>query len=271
MFKQLKILLFSLGLFFVPLLVFAYEPTLDQQIVDITVKLVVGASIWVALLTLISLTKKTLEERHKVELFWGITTPVILVTLFVAGSTIYLNIVSETNGPVHWHADFRILNCGEEIDLIDPEGISNRVGTPTFHEHDDLRVHVEGTVYRLTDVSLGSFFETIGGQVSHGQMTLPTNQGMVKMTNGDKCLTGELAGRSAKLNVFLYRTEGDKVYQEKLIDWPSHVLAPYITVPPGDCVVFEFSPENKLTTKNTCQFYAIEINKGNLEPVNFEL
>jgi hypothetical protein len=264
-------LLILFGLFF-PFFAYAQEESLDQQITRWTVWIIVVVSVWVALLTLIAITKKEPSEAHKQELFWGISAPVILVTLFVAVSTVYLNIISETKGPVHWHADFRIFNCGYEIDLVDPTGLSNKIGSPLLHEHDDLRIHVEGTVHRMEDVSVGSFFKTIGGQASLNSLTLPTTEGLVTMQNNERCTGGlpEYEDKIAKIQVYLYKTEGNKVYQEKLVNWPEYIITPETIVPPGDCLIFEYSPEFKSQTDKICNFYAVELDKGNLEAVNFE-
>ena len=121
------------------------------------------ASIIVGVLILFAIYDKDRSEKTKIFLFLGIIIPIVLVTIYSAGSTIYLNIISETQGPVHWHADFEIWDCGQKIDLINPTGFSNRVGNPVFHEHGDDRIHVEGVVVEKKDVDLHSFFEVIGG------------------------------------------------------------------------------------------------------------
>ena len=36
-------------------------------------------------------------------------------------------------------------------------------------------------------------------------------------------------------------------------------------VPPGDCVIFEFTPETKERTDLMCQFYQIAIDKGDVQ------
>jgi len=47
-----------------------------------------------------------LHKNLKKILFAAIVIPVVAATIFLAGSTIYLNSVSSSGGPVHWHADF---------------------------------------------------------------------------------------------------------------------------------------------------------------------
>src|SRR5690349_16520906 len=93
-------------------------------------------------------TKKA--ERLKLPLFAAIVVVVLGTTLTISGGTIYLNVNSATGGPVHWHADFEIWGCNNELELRDPHGfLSNKIGTATYHEHDDKRIHVEGVPISL--------------------------------------------------------------------------------------------------------------------------
>lgn len=212
-----------------------------------------------AILVLVSIFKKEKTEGQKMFLFLGIIIPVILVTAYAAGSTIYLNLVSATQGPVHWHADFEIWNCGEKLDLIDPEGLLNRVGTPSFHEHGDDRIHVEGVVINRQDVSLHHFFNMIEGELTYDSFTIPTNEGMVSVRDGDECRGGE-----GKLQVFLYRVTnpdptrrtGFTFVQEKLESFEEYILFPYSNIPPGDCLIIEFDQE-KQRTDHICETYRI--------------
>ena len=120
--------------------------------------LVAGVIVTVFVLIALAYDHHQKNERMKWILFLGIVIPVLLATAYSAGTTIYLNRNSATGGPVHWHADFEIWKCGQKIDLLDPTGLSNRIGTPVFHEHGDDRIHVEGVVMNLEDVSLHHFF-----------------------------------------------------------------------------------------------------------------
>lgn len=246
-----------------------YNSVTDWSIASLTV-----VGILVVALTLLALIIKTPSEGAKKLMFWGMSVPVILASLFVAGSTVYLNVISVTGGPVHWHADFGIYNCGEEINLIDPTGLSNRVGTPVLHEHDDERIHIEGVVVELQDISLGSFFNVVGGSLTESSLTLPTDNGEVTMTTGEDCGNESIyAGREAELQVFLYKTdqENNTVTQSKLnpSEWASHIITDDPNIPPGDCLIFEFTPEVKNQTNHICDFYQIAIDKNEITPTNF--
>ena len=222
------------------------------------------AAVITGILVVFSIYYKEKSERMKMLLFWSITLPIILATAYSAGSTIYLNLISETKGPIHWHADFEMWNCGKKIDLIEPKGLSNRVGTPVFHEHGDDRVHVEGVVVELKDVDLHTFFETVGGQLEKDYLYVPTNDGYVQMRNWDSC-----NGQEGKLQVFLYKIKNpdetkDWIFeQQKLDNFENYVLSPYSNVPPGDCIIIEFGAEKEKTDK-ICETYKIAVDRGDL-------
>ena len=208
---------------------------------------------------LFSLSKKEKSESLRLILFLGITAPAIFITLFLAISTIVANSKSATHGPVHWHADMLIYDCGKEVTLRDPSGLSNRLGTTLLHSHGDKRIHVEGTIKSLSDISLTNFFETVGGAMTHNTLTLPINSGLLTLQTGMKC---EGQNRQAKLQVFLYKTlENNIIKQIKLDDFPNYVMSAFSTIPPGDCLVIEFD-QNKNQTDHICNFYQIAIQKG---------
>jgi hypothetical protein len=120
---------------------------------------------------------KTASEPAKKVAFLVIAIPIALSTLYLSGATVYLNSISETGGPVHWHADFEIWVCGDKLDLIDPEGLSNKVGSPAVHEHNDSRIHIEGVLVKRQEASLNNFFMQVGGNLNERSITIPTNKG----------------------------------------------------------------------------------------------
>ena len=82
-----------------------------------------------------------------------------LSTGILIGSTIYLNTNSDSGGPVHWHADIEFWACGNEIELRDPTGFSNKIGTGTLHEHDDHRIHLDCSINVWWTVAIYVIFE----------------------------------------------------------------------------------------------------------------
>jgi hypothetical protein len=193
-------------------------------------------------------------------LFLGIALPTIFATAFSAGSTIYLNVQSETRGPVHWHADFEIWVCGRHVDLKSPAGLANRIGTSTLHEHGDNRIHVEGVLHTRRGAELGRFFHVVGGLMSPTTLAVPTDEGLVEATNGDLCPDGQ----PGRIQVFRHTVRNGRIVQEKLARPSQYVLAPYSLVPPGDCLIIEFGPERPYTDR-LCMSYRAAIARGSAE------
>lgn len=225
---------------------------------------IIVTSILLTALVILAIISKQKLHNHKRRLFLLMIAPVIVATLYTAGVTIYLNQVSLTKGPVHWHADFEIWNCGEKADLLKPSGWSNRIGTPVFHEHNDFRIHLEGVVVEKKDISLANFFNVVGGVLTEKSLGVLTGKGMVLLQDGDLC-----QGKPGKVQVFVYKVinpeeHGNWIYkQEKITDFADHVLSPHSNIPPGDCIIMEFDQE-KETTDKICTTYAAALNRGEL-------
>lgn len=94
-----------------------------------------------------------------------------------------------TDRPVHWHAKINVEICGQAREL--PSGRALRahgkgaVGTSLIHHHYDGLAHIEGRVLRPEDISLGAFFDAIGGKFSETEI--------FDKKNGDTC--GDKPGR----------------------------------------------------------------------------
>lgn len=205
-------------------------------------------------------SEKNGGDRAKKIIFSFIVIVIAFPTLFFAGSTIYLNLFSATKGPVHWHADFKVIACGEEVKSVSVKGLSNKLGTNLLHEHEDRRIHIEGVVVKESDVSLDKFFEVQGGELLSDSFIIPTNDGLRTITNGDQCENGE----RGMWQVFLYTTDGGIARQKKLDDFIHYVPSSHTNVPPGDCIIFEFGPE-KERTDQLCDFYQLEVGKGSIK------
>ncbi len=227
--------------------------------------LVITSILIIVMMCFIGLNRK-FTSKHKKLIFWIVVAPVALSSLYLAGHTIYHNIFSVTKGPIHWHADFQIWNCGQQVDLIDPTGLSNKVGSPLLHEHNDNRIHVEGTVFKMSDISISRFFQLVGGELTPNSLEVPTNKGIVSVKNGDLC-----DGKEGEVQVFVYKvTNGYKaqkngfvIQQEKVQNYPDYVLSPYSNVPPGDCIIVEFGAE-KEKTEHICDTYQIALDEGRM-------
>jgi hypothetical protein len=261
------------------------ETTLSNVSLTVTI---VGAILVVILLILAAFLAKK-APKVKLPLFVAIVVVILGTTFTIGGNTIYLNLKSAAGGPVHWHADFEIWACGNELNLRDPVGLENKVGTPTLHEHNDKRIHLEGVPTSLPyDFSLGKFMDVAGGSLSSTTLTVPLNNTnyfenaagqedgdgygasapdlvepfikteadggkMASFTNGQKC-----GGQAAEVQVFAYRyNAANKTYQQTKITNPANYApAQEDNVPPGDCVIMEFAPAASRTDK-LCKQYGL--------------
>ena len=200
---------------------------------------------------------KKISKQHII--FWIIIYLVGSITLVIIGDAINLTVKSETKGPVHWHADYEIWSCGKQLDLKDPEGIANRIGTRLFHEHGDKRMHAEGIIKDIRDVDLHNFFNFIDGFLSENSFSVPTNDGLFSVKDGEFC-----NGEAGEVQIFAYivtnadpkQKTGFLVEQLKVNE--KYVLSPYQDVPPGDCIIIEFDKRKDKTDK-ICETYRIAV------------
>lgn len=222
---------------------------LEERINSLSIRSVIYAS--VILIALIGFAAR--KKSHSHILFTLIVAVVSATSLFLIGSTVYLNTVSSSGGPVHWHADFEYWACGQELELKDPEGfLSNKIGTNVLHEHDDNRIHQEGVVVNEGDASLGSFMRVVGGQINNNTLVFPTNEQTLSFINGQAC-----GDEPAEVQVFAWRvTEDDYYYQTKLDNPAGYVMSPHSNVPPGDCLIVEFDSYKERTDK-LCRSYEV--------------
>ena len=217
----------------------------------------------IALLVLVFISLKINKASLSLKkiLFISIVSVVLSVTIFLAGSTIYLNIVSFSHGPVHYHADFEIWSCGQEVDLKDPKGISNKIGTAALHEHNDSRIHLEGVAIDSKSASLGRFFEAVSGYITQTSLSIPTNNGQMTFKSDYMCDNGAVT----TLQVFTYKVKDGMYYQAKVEDPKNYVISPQTNVPPGDCIIIEFDSFKNKTDK-LCRSYKVAEAIGKIKP-----
>jgi len=190
-----------------------------------------GSLVFGVLIVIILLFHKKMDAAVKKVAYILIVAVTGGVTIYLIFTTLHLNIISVTEGPVHWHADYEIWMCGKEIRLPEPKGISNKQGTNLIHSHNDNRIHVEGVLLSMEGASLGAFFHTVGGYIASDGFSVSTDQGLIAVHNGDKC-----SEKPAKLYVFV---------NGKLINNPSaYIISPYEKVPPGDRIKVVFTEKN---------------------------
>lgn len=260
------------------------EATLSGLSLTVTA---VGAVLVILLLVLAAALNNKVP-KVKLPLFMAIVVVIAGTTLTISGSTVYLNLKSVTGGPVHWHADFEIWACGNELELRDPVGLSNKIGTPTLHEHNDKRIHLEGVPTALPyDFSLGKFMTVIDGGISKDTLSVPLNNSKY-FEDGDgepdgdgpgapspelvepyikteasgkvaRFVSGETCGeQAAYVQAFAYHFNpaANSYFQTKIADPATYAAAREENVPPGDCVIIEFAPLKDRTDK-LCRQYGV--------------
>ncbi len=248
-----KILLFAV-LAMLPFMAMAHEtgypheePFQASYLPVNPLELAVYVFLLVLVIALVSLyLGEKLSDKTKKAFFIVIVMAVVATTIYAAGTTVLLNVISESQGPVHWHADFEIWVCGQQVkNLVSPVFPSNKVGTETFHHHDDYRIHVEGVVVKKQDVSLARFFEAIGGQLTKDTLTIPlNNSNRVTYTNGMLCPNGKPG--KLKLLAMNNTTAGQLVEKPELDEY---VLSPYVGTivegKEGDFLMIVFGTEGE--------------------------
>ena len=182
---------------------------------------------------------ENLAAREKMVCFWLVTLPVMLASLYLVAHTIYDTTTSATRGPVHWHADYEVWICGEKLDLVNPEFPKNKIGSPLLHEHNDERIHVEGTVGALETISLGRYFAIIGGALSNDTLSYPSVSCLKTVSNGNKC-----NGNTGVLSVY--------VNGQRIANPEAYFIYPSPLVPPGDCIIIQFDESESKTTDKIC-------------------
>lgn len=264
---------------------------LSQNVADLSTTIVTVSGIALIVLVLVSVFVKDRYPRLKLPLFSVIASVMAASTLYLATSTISLNVRSDSGGPVNYRADFETWVCGSEIELRDPTGLlSSIIGTPTLHESDDRQIHFEGAVVdERVDASLGKFFNVIGGAITNEALVIPLNppdRGLyfeeevdgdgenpadlqaierfvvqdqdgpfLRVEDGQSCAN---SNEESDVQVFVYQLneDGDTYTQTKLDNPRDYVISSVSDVPPGDCIIFEFGPTQD-RTERLCEQYGI--------------
>jgi hypothetical protein len=235
---------------------------LEADIAAFTIRLVLLAGAALALVIATAMAFNKPSDTVKQLLFWSIVGIVCGVTTTLIITTVRLNKLSWSQGPVHWHADYQVWACGRELDLVDPQGkFSNKVGTATLHEHNDKRIHLEGVAVSPNSAMLGRFFQVVGGTITYDSFAFPTNSGVKTYRNGDFCNDTT----PGLVQAFVYTVNDDKTfYQYKLDDPLSYIVRGESQVPPGDCIVLEFDvPKDR--TDHMCKSFEVAQQIGKLK------
>lgn len=265
---------------------------LEQQISSLSLRVIAASSIVLIILILVSsLFANKKHKQLKKPLFALIVFVITVGTGTLFGSTIYLNVKSDSGGPVHWHADIEFWACGVQLELRNPSGfLSNKIGTSTLHEHNDQRIHLEGVVVDdSVDATVGKFMRVIGGSISSSSMTVPLADSMLEdfvdgdtidaggATNIEKFVKNDSLGKKilsvkdgdscpdntpSDVQAFVYRfNKKENTYKQVKLDNPEdYTIRDESIVPPGDCIIIEFG-KNRDRTDRLCEQYGVRDSK----------
>ena len=265
---------------------------LELQIASQSKQIVLVAALLLVFLVIASIILRDRAPKLKPWLFGMLSATLIIPTLFMIISTIYVNTKSESGGPVHWHSGIELWACGTELELRNPSGaLSNKVGTSTYHEHNDKYIHLEGNVMeKRVDASLEKFMRVTGGNISKSSVGIPlSTEESAWITQGDK-LDGDQQGAMsseilkeyiihstegpvaqftnsqkcndspAELQTFVYKfnTANNTYYQRKLSNPSEYIMSEESSLgPPSDCVIVEFDTPKEKTNK-LCEQYGVK-------------
>ena len=95
-------------------------------------------------------------------------------------------------------------------------------------------------------MSLSNYFRTVGGELEIGHLIFPTDKITYNYENGDLCSNGRIG------NLKLY------INGKKFEDYENYLIYPNSNVPPGDCIIIEFSPGNSETTDKICESWLVK-------------
>lgn len=265
---------------------------LEQQIASLSLRVILASSILLIIFIIIaSLFANKKHKYLKKPLFFMIVFVIMVGTGTLFGSTIYLNVKSDSGGPVHWHADIEFWACDVQLELRNPSGfLSNKIGTSTLHEHNDQRIHLEGVVVDdSVDATVGKFMRVIGGSISNQSLNVPLADSILEdfidgdnvdlggVSNIDKNIKTDSVGKkslivkngdscpgvtSGEVQMFVYQyNKKDKTYSQLKVESPeNYTIRDESIVPPGDCIIVEFG-KKKDRTNRLCEQYGVRDNK----------
>jgi len=250
---------------------------LAKSVSDLSVAVVAAAAAMLMVLIVAAIVTRERWPKFKAPLFTLIVLVIAASTLTLSGASAYLSTSSPTGGPVRWSAEYQLWACGNQLELRDSKSLlTNHVGTPTLYEKNDSRIHFDGTPVNLPkDVSLGTFMQVVGGEISDDSLVVPLNDGASfvgtprspeqiqpniatsKAGSYARFISGQACGdQTAYVQTFVYqRDAGTNTYHQFKVQSPAdYEMSHTADVPPGDCIIMEFAPP-KDKTDHLCPGY----------------
>lgn len=247
---------------------------LARSVSEISVAVMGAGSILLVMLIVKAVVTRQRWPQLKKPIFILIIVVVLVTTATLGSAALFINAKSATGGSVKWQAAYQIWACGNQLNLRDPRGLANRIGTAQLFERNDSQIHVEGIPMKLPDdASLGSFMVAVGGELSDNSLIVPLNddnafsgtpntpEQLTPFLNTRKdgtyarFISGQRCGQTAaEVQAFVnhYSSASNSYLQTKLIHPANYEITHASNIPPGDCVIIEFAPP-KDRTDHTCQ------------------
>lgn len=209
--------------------------------------------------------EKETSELEKRLLMNGFFLAILVPSFLAAGAFLHESQTSWSNGEIHWHADFEVLvendqGAVEELDLVNPAKfcedtshessymckINDRTGSTEYHEHNDDRIHLEGSFKHRTDASLAAFFEQFDGELTSTSMKFPTNDETVEVRDSGnmtlKILVQKGVGGSRHWCAIGSDVPEDELCRSHGVDATStdrYIISPYTQNPSGSSPILD--------------------------------
>ncbi|MDO8505375.1 MAG: hypothetical protein Q7S48_02265 [bacterium] len=145
-------------------------------------------------------------SRHKGHVIW------LLVLVALVGAAVYfwkyLKATTPealyTAAPVHWHAKFEVVLCGEKQDFTPYGAGAQHAGSSLLHSHGDEVIHIEGQIMKKEDIAIGKFFDSIDVPFDRDRI--------MSKKNGDECpsVTLGAGGKPGQVKMFVNDEPNDE-------------------------------------------------------------
>ena len=122
------------------------------------------------------------KSKKKTILTWSIVLVSVVGVIFLIVFLMNGENGTYSKGQVHWHAELKVFLCSTYVEMPAPFG-EEHLGQPLLHTHSDRLIHIEGTVRKAEDITLGKYMELIGKNFQ--------DDSLLENKNGDLCNTTE--------------------------------------------------------------------------------
>lgn len=234
-------------------------PLVDFPLERISLQLIFLTAALIGVLFFFFFITRRANKLDSRVVFFAITACVFATTALLIMSTLFLTFTSWSKGPIDWRAYLEIWACDKEYSPYIYDSKEQTYGPRIIYDKDQKQIQLRGLMKRPEDSTLTQLIEGLGGELTAQSLMLPINNGTVRFTNNDRC-----GQDKAEVQVFVYHMNRDGTFaQRKIMAFSDYQIQPFSSVPPGDCIVIEFSPPKDRTDKK-CRSYSQAQYKGEL-------